>query len=196
MNNTKIEYVVAEVKDIPNSFVLGQISYTEKMWHTAEGIPRSATWPSGVTHSVSKDFPNDMLLVDVFRSPHQFLLISTRLKDFLVKQECENVEFLPVSILDHKGKIAGEYFILHPIMPVDCLDVEASEAKPHIMDDSIFHAIARIALIPSKIEMQRKIFKIKGLVDLVIFRKDLAQEIDAQGFTGIGWRPLSEFNRC
>ncbi len=191
----KQNYVVWEDKDVPNSFVLDKLSHVDNTWELTEGIPRAKGWPFGVTQSVDPDFPNDILLIDAFRSPERRIIISQAFKNFFVSKEVKQVEYLPVAIIDHKGKPAGDYFILHPVFPVECLDIESSEAEWDILDDTTLHAIKRIVIDESKVDPKLQIFKIKFLYDLIIVRRDLAESITANKFSGVEWTELSDFSR-
>jgi hypothetical protein len=191
----KDKYVVWKAKYVPNSFVLDKMSFVEDTWEIVEGIPRSQSFPSGVTHTVSQEYPNDMLLVDVFRSPHRMILISPALKDFFEKKNVKQVEYLPVAILNHKGKPADDYFILHPIHPVECLNIKESEAKWDYMDDTTIGPIKQIIIDETQVDPELQIFKIKYLYDIIIVRRDLAEAIDALGATGIEWIELHDFGR-
>jgi hypothetical protein len=190
-----VNYLVWTAAPIEHSFALHRLSDVPDFYEIVEGVPRAAGFPVGVTHTVSKDYPHDMLQQDVFRSPHRVFLTSTELKVFLGRQALKNVEFLPVTLLDHRSKPVGNYFILHPIDPVDCLDVAASQAKPNPVDKDYFYEIKQIVLKPEKVNPQLEIFRIKGLFDQIIIRRDLAAAMDAQGFTGVAWTELAAFHR-
>jgi hypothetical protein len=117
------------------------------------------------------------------------------LKQFLEQRKLKNVEFLPVAILDHKNNVAGSYFILHPVFPVDCLDLDASHAKLDPADKSYVYEIQEIVVKPENIDPELAVFKIKRLFEQIIIRKDLAAAMDAQGFTGYCWTEFSDFHR-
>lgn len=188
-------YVVLDYKPNDDSFVLGKLSRVPQRYELVEGEPRSADFAEGVTHTVSDDYPKDIGLLDVFRSPNLVCLISQRLQQFLQDKALKNVEFLPVTLLNHRQKPTAPYFLLHPIHPIDCLDKAASRAKPSAGDPTYVGDIDSIVVRPEKIDLDLQILKIKGLYEEIVFRRDLALEIDAGGFTGFGWIAFRDFRR-
>jgi hypothetical protein len=69
------------------------------------------------------------------------------------------------------------------------------EPKPNPVDKDYFYEIKQIVLKPEKVNPQLEIFRIKGLFDQIIIRRDLAAAMDAQGFTGVAWTELAAFHR-
>ncbi|MCK5219083.1 hypothetical protein KAR10_06155 [bacterium] len=191
----KTNYVVWRTKEVPDAFVLDELSEVEDDWEIVKGVPRAATFPFNVTFSVDPDFPDDILLIDAFETTEAMTVISPRLKAFFEKRAVKQVEYLPVTILDHKGKPAAEYFILHPVYPVECLNLEDSEAKWDFIDDTTIGKVKRIVFDESKVGPELQIFKIKYLYDVIIVRRDLAEAMAAEGFTGMQWTELADFKK-
>ena len=191
----KPNYVVWKTKEVPNAFVLDALSKVEDRWEIVEGVPRAATFPFNVTFTVDPDFPHDTLLIDAFESTVAMTVISAKLKAFFEERTVRQVEYLPVTILDHKGRPAAEYFILHPIYPVDCLNLKESEAKWDFIDDTTIGKVERIVFDDSKVDPELQIFKIKYLYDVIIVRRDLSEAMEAEGFTGMQWTELADFKK-
>lgn len=189
----KSNYVVWRFHRVPNSCVLDQLSGVLKTYQIRKGIPRAEGFPSDAKFSLDPDFPNDTLLVDAFDNVYRMVLISPALKKFLDTRGLVNVEFLPVTIMDHKGKPRANYFIVHPICPVECLGLAASGAKWHPVNKETIDTVERLVLEPDKIDPNLQIFKIKFYYDYVLLRKDLADAITAEGFTGIRWVGTDDF---
>ncbi len=191
----KSNYVVWETKEVPNAFVLNTLSGVEAVWEVVEGFPRAATFKAGATFTVDPDFPHNTLLIDAFETSKAVTVISPRLKAFLEARAVKQVEYLPVTILDHKRRPAAEYFILHPIHPVDCLNFKESEAEWDFIDDTTIGKIKRIIFDESRVDPELQIFKIKYLYDAIIVRRDLSRAMDEAGFTGMKWAELYDFKR-
>jgi hypothetical protein len=189
------DHVVLTHAPSEHAFVLKALSPVPKKWQVVEGVSRADGWPADVTHTVDPDYPHDMTLDDVFRSPAQVFLVSPALKDFLVARSIPSVEFLPVTLLNHKKKPAANYFILHPVDPVDCLDDAASGAQPDPMAPSQVYKIQRIEMKPAAVDPSLEMFRIDRLYQHIIVKSSLAHAIEAAGFTGVSWTELSDFHR-
>jgi hypothetical protein len=193
--STNADYVVLTHAPTEHAFVLHKLSPVDDFFEVVDGDPRAHDFPSDVTHTVSADYPHNIALDDVLRSPQLVFLISPRLKAFLEERKVKQVEFLPVTILDHKKKPAGHYFILSPIHPLNCLDEAASGAKPNPMAPSQVHEIQQIVLKPGSVDPELEIFKIDRMSQHVMVSRSLAQAIDAAGFTGLSWTEFRDFHR-
>ena len=115
-----------------NSYVEGFCVLTglkgfNQPWLLAKGVALANNWPSDATFSMSPDYPTDMKLSDqVFGGSYR--VVSIRLKEALSSiDESSNIEFLPVSILNHKGRLASkDYFIMNPLDSIDCINQDES----------------------------------------------------------------------
>lgn len=188
------EYVVWKSEPVPHAFVLHKLQGVDLHFQLVKGVPRLEGFPEDAVHTVDPDYPNDITPMDSFRSPHLITLISSRLKDFIASMDPKDVEFLPVGIHNHKDKSIGQYFILHPTHPVDCLDKKLSEAKPHVAVPKSIGEIKRIVLDDAKVDFERDLFKIRGLFREILIRKRVADGITEAGFTGVGWTALPDYS--
>jgi hypothetical protein len=193
--SAKVDFFVWQFKHVPNACVLDELIGVEKKYQITKGIPRAATFSGNAAFTMDPDFPNDTLLVDAFETTKKMTVISPRLKAFLEEQTLKNVEFLPITIINHKKRPAAQYFVLHPIHPVDCLDMKESDVKWDPIDDSQIYEVTRMVLDVSRMDPEIQLFKIKYFYDFVIVRQDLVEAIKAQNFTGIKWTELSDFRR-
>jgi hypothetical protein len=195
MDGAEKDFVVWEFEDVPHSFVLDRLRGVQKVFELVEGIPRAAGFSTEARFSVDPDFPNEIGLVDAFTNTYHFTLISEKLKEFITSHKPKAVEFLPVTLLDHKSRAAGKYFILHPIDPVNALDIDESGVTWDLTDNTIIDGIKRIVLKDSALDKTRLLLKLKHFYDYILVRRDLADAISAQGFTGIRWVECRDFSR-
>lgn len=191
--SANLNYFVWRFQDVPNSCVLDELSGVPKMFQIRKGIPRAEGFPSDAKFTLDPDYPNDTLLVDAFDNVYRLAVISLTLKTFLEGRDIVNVEFLPVTIMDHKGKPKANYFIVHPIYPVECLDLEASGAKWDTVNKDTIDTVDRLVLNTDKIDPNLQIFKIRFFYNYLLVRQNLADAITAEGFTGIRWVPVDDF---
>ncbi len=73
-----------------------------------------------------------MVLPDLIGNVSSMLVVSKRVKEVIASPELINddVEYLPVWIYNHKGRLASkDYFLVNPVGSIDALDHEASDIK-------------------------------------------------------------------
>ena len=91
------------------------------------GMSRIVGFPSNAQYHMDREYKKQVALADALWGPGGDRVISAKLKNFIEARKPIGVEFLPVSIIDHKGKVASkDYFILHPVRIVDCVDQKMS----------------------------------------------------------------------
>lgn len=186
-------YVVWRFNDVSNSCVLDELSGVSKTFQIRKGVPRAGGFPSDAKFTLDPDYPNDTLLVDAFDNVYRMVVISPALKSFLEGRNVKNTEFLPVTIIDHKGKPKAKYFILHPLYPVECLDLEASGARWDTVNKDTIDSVQRLVLNTEKIDPNLQILKMKFFYNYLLVRRELADAITSEGFTGIRWVNPSDF---
>ncbi len=167
---------------------LGGLSDFEDSWEVGDGVPRVDGWPSDVSLEMSQDFRKYTLTPDCVKSSNAAMIISQPVVEFLRAKELANVEYLPVTVLNHKGKaVDTPYFILHPIHPVECLDTDKCAIAWSIGDDTVIDTLGAFHSDDNKCQDLPPMMRIAGLSYHVAVHRDLAGEIDAAGFSGIGW---------
>jgi hypothetical protein len=133
-------------------------------------------------------------MTDNLINTRTLIVASLKLKNFLETRQLPKVEYLPITILDHKGRPASrDYFIIHPIEPVDCLDVSQCGAQRSSIDPETIQWLDRLVIDEGKIDPSRDMFRLKFFYDVILVRRELAAAIDAEGLTGIRWIELSDY---
>ena len=174
--------------NIPNACVLGEFKRVDKSFQLRKGVPRAATFQEDASFTMHEDHPYDTLLTDSLNNIFMMIVASRRLKEFLEARALKQVEYLPVTILDHKGRPASrDYFIIHPVNPVDCLNIDECNARWGHIDKNSIKFVKRLVLDVSKIDPERELFRPKYYHKVILVRQDLAEAIDREGFTGIWW---------
>lgn len=192
----KSDYVIWDSEVITNACVLYDLKGVDKILDLKRGISKASDFPSDAAFTMNPDFPNNTLLVDNLINTDMLIVVSLRLKAFLDARSLMNVEYLPVAILDHKGKIASKkYFIVNPIEPVECLDLDKSGAKLGLIGSSKNEVtmVDRLVFDEERIDKVRELFKPKLFYRVTIATRDLAAAIDAEKFSGIRWINIEEY---
>jgi hypothetical protein len=176
-----------------NGCLLKEHSELEDPWDITEGISRSANFPADFSYAMDPEFPHSTLLTDNVTNLTEWIIVSPRLRDFVEQQRVPKLEFLPVTILDHRDRAAANYFLLNPLEPVDCVDAQASGARFSRIDTSRIQEFQQLVLDEQRIDRERPLFKLKHLFQAVLVRRDLADAITSGGFSGIRWKELSAY---
>lgn len=157
------------------------------------GEPVLANFPDDAYFTMDPDAPYDTLLVDNLDNTDLAIVASPRLKEFLEGYPVAKVEYLPVTIVNHKGRPAARYYIVHPLDPVDCLDVPACNAAFGAVDKDNILDLERLVIDAGKVDPRRALFRPKMFYQVIVVRRALAEAVDAAGFTGVRWIELSDF---
>jgi hypothetical protein len=178
--------------DGPSGKNVASLSFLQgvkKDYEIGDGIPMLKRWPKDAHFKMRTDYPGykrDTKLQDVWVPFYGTPVVSKRVKGFLEKKKLKNVEYLPVNILDHKGKVADkDYFIVHPIKAQDCLDIEASEPEYNLINEDEISEVKRLVIDDKRLDKKVQMFRIEGYSKELFVRKDLALEMVEQGFTGL-----------
>ena len=185
-------YVIWKFASYPGACVLQDLTGIDATFRLNNGTSFAADMPSGMAFHMNPDFPNDLALGDSLLNSDMLVIGSRRLRDFLAQRDIAKLEFLPTGVVDHKGREASaDYFVIHPIEPVDCLDRQQSVYKASPLNKAKIREISKLVLNESAIPEDRQIFRIAGYWNLTLVRRDLAEALLAGGFSGIRFIELS-----
>ena len=188
------DYVVWGAEEIPRGIVLDELEGAGDFdIEMTTGQRCLESFPHDVVFTADKDFPNNLALADTIENTKGVVVVSQKLKEFLESWNPPEVEFLPVTVLNHKKRPAGKYFIVHPVSPVDVLKAKESGAKYDPDMDDWVDSVKKIVLDKSKIDPDRLLFKLHSFYECVLIRKDLADAITKKGFTGVKWIDCSQY---
>ena len=191
----KPNFVIWTNKVIPHGCSLYELTGVDKDYQLRKGIPRSVNFPEQAAFSMDPDHPTDTLLTDNLFNNYLLIVGSRRLKEFFEEKAVIKVEYLPITILNHKGKPAGrDYFIINPIEPIECIDLQRSDVRWDPMDETTIKGVSRLVIDETKIESGRVLFRPKAFYWVILIHRRLAEMIDAQGFTGVCWVEFDAFS--
>jgi len=191
-----IDYVFWAARRLENVCQLVDLQGVEREWELDEGVPRSASFPDGATLRMDPNYPYHTLLADNLLNTERLIVASGKLKTFLESRQLAEVEYLPVKVLNHKNRpVDVQYYIIHPVNPVDCLDLEQSGPRWSAIDTTRIKALNRFVIVESKIDKGREMFRPKHFHRATLVKRTLAEAIDKEGFTGIRWFELDQFTQ-
>lgn len=158
------------------------------------GVSVANKFPSNMSYQMSELFPDDILLSDNFNVSGQ-IVISGRLKTYIVGALPDHsIEFLPVSIINHKGRVAAtDYFILHSLGLVDCINIEESAVTWNPLDEKIIMECEGLVIDENRIPTNVKIFRPLHWGSETMVLPKFADELKAAGFTGLRFIPANGY---
>jgi hypothetical protein len=190
-----MNYVIWKYDHVEGACSLLEPTGIDSMVPLKEGEPiASGISGSGLSSAMNPESPDDLMLLDNVHNTDGILVASPRLRAFLGERNLADVEYLPISILDHKGRVAApDYFVIHPVAPVDAIDADASLCKMSRIKKDRIQSMKKLALRPDAIPADRKLFRLKGLWNVALVSRPVADAISAAGFSGIRWLELSAY---
>jgi hypothetical protein len=189
-------YVIWKYQSEPFAAVLETLTGLEKVFRLKDGVPLQATFPADVRYHMHADFPNDLVLVDNMQNLHRLAVTSARLKEAIERRGAANIEFLPITIIDHKGRPASkDYFIVHSVGLVDCIDREKSVYKNDVIIPGNMSSVKRLVIDETRIPPDREIFRLEGFREVLVVRRDVADALDDEKFTGLTWQRIQDYPR-
>ncbi|MEE9382898.1 MAG: hypothetical protein V3V08_05730 [Nannocystaceae bacterium] len=142
-------------------------------------------FPTGAFFEMDADFRRDVKLSDQHLTGEGgMVLIGPAPAEFIRSRELPNVRLLPVSLHDHKGRIASEHHhLLHTTTIIDCIDPQASGAMWNAIDPSLMAGWSELVLQPD-LDPLPPLFRAKHVEHLIFLREDLASALGSAGFEG------------
>jgi len=166
----------------------------EDAYELNRGISRAESWPAGVTCVMDPEFPTDIELTDNLYGTN-IIVVSERLRDALAGgNAADGVEFLPVSIVNHKGRVASNsYFVLNPPTTIECIDLKASKVKWNVLNKKLISTCERLVIDEKKVPAQVSTFRPRHLPMRILVRTEVAKSLEAAGLTGLHFGDLADF---
>jgi hypothetical protein len=179
--------------DRGNEFCVIKEPEISNSWELTRGIPRVATMPSPARCTMDPSFRKEVRLSDNLYGA-TVPVISLRTRDVLEAAVSDRVEFLPVEVVNHKGRVEpATYFILHPLDVVDCIDKEASGVEWNSIAPDRISRCKSLVLKKDAIPENAKLFRPKYWGKNIFVRQDLADALQGAGLTGLYFRPAEGY---
>lgn len=187
-------FTIWNFADVPKAYVPDTLLKVGSKLALRTGVSFADQMPQDMKFTADPDYPDDFLMLDSFGNTQSVIPISPRLKAFLEAKGIPRLEFLPVDLLDHGGKVIANYFLLHSTQVIDAIDKTQTELEVDDLNEQMFSTVENLTLLDERIPPETQIFRVKGLYDVTCVSRELAREIDALGFTGIEWEETSEYS--
>jgi hypothetical protein len=191
-----MEYRVAKIKRERGACILDAIRGLSESFRLELEAPLARGWPADAHFPMDQNFPNDLTPADFILNGNNVLLVSKRVKEFLEAEKVSAVEYLPVAIVNHKGRKEKEpFFIVHPLEHQDCIDLEKTQVRRNAIDAEVFSNVKNLTFDPKALNPKLTLFALKRFSSIAVFRADLAEKILATGFTGVKFVPPEKWSK-
>jgi len=181
-------FVTWKTKRVPKGAVLKDLQGVERTFAMRRGESFKDIMPAGACFHFDPDYQRDILPVDFYLNVDGMMVCSQRAAEFVRSHAPAALEYLPVNIIDHKGKpLESVHFILHPVDHPDCLDSARSDVTWSPINPNVVQFADHVEIDATRVPTDRLIFCPKSFPDLMLVRRELAEAIVGQGFTGARW---------
>jgi len=154
-------------------------------WKFDKGISLAKDFPMGGEVSFSDNYPDDRNLYDFQPNLMSDLLVSGRARKLIESLGVTNAEWLPVVVKDHQGTVVGkDYAFLNLQGAEDAIDMERSVYKMNAIAKDQIGLIKKLALKPTAINPQAKMFRCTTERRLILIREDVYAAFVQAGLTG------------
>jgi hypothetical protein len=164
---------------------LRDVQGVEDSFEIDEGVSRLDGWPAGAFAAMDPDFPKDIGLADSLYGAG-FVVVSGNARRLLDAQGVNHVEFLPIRIVNHKGrKASDDYFIVNPLDVCDCIDLDASGVKWNAIDPESLSGCKKLVLREGVIPPEYKLFRLGSWKNVIVIRRGLADRMLEAKLSGL-----------
>ncbi len=188
------DYVIWKCSIVQDAVVLKKLVNVPKQYQLRDGVSRAQGFPADAAYTMDPDFPDNTLLTDSLYNIGGRIIASPRLQKLLKQRKVKFVEYLALAILNPKGKpFSNEYVMVHPIEPVDCIDLDRSKYEMSTIVQTEIDEMHQLVLKPESIPPDRVLFKAHQYPGAVIAHRDLAKAIDDAGMIGVQWVEIADY---
>ena len=178
-------FVAWKARSGMNLCSLSRIDNVENPIDLQKGLPMD-DWPENAVMIMDANYPKALKLEDNVYNLRSFIVASKALKDVVEEQNPPDVQFLPVAIQNHKGKIASrDYFIIHPTRLEDCIEIEKSGVEWNPIDEDIISVWETLVVDEARINPTSILFRFKQAPTKILVRRELADALESAGFSGL-----------
>lgn len=160
-----------------------------------KGVPLKRLMPPCPGYAMSEDYPERRALQAFQTNTLGLLVVSQEAREVLESGRGANIEFLPIRIIDHRGKVASaEYSIANVLGTVDCMDRERSVFKSSHLDPNVFTSCRKLVLREENIPADVDIFRLSSEPTTFLVTHGLKERLEARGLRGMLFVPIEEYN--
>ncbi len=188
-------FVLVEDYDETHVLIDDSAADIPKQYQLLKGISRQNGWPDDVVFRFSDNRAEGMFLTDWVNNESGWLVISDRFKKLVEAFPVPDIEFLPVKINNHKGRLASDsYWIGNFLMLTEAVDREQSDFKEDRGNKGQIRHFDKLVVRKGTLQEGPPMFRLKESPDMVLAREDLVKALESKRLTGMKFVDTSEFN--
>ena len=155
-------------------------------WELLEGEPLAAQFPETVRLRFSQLYPENIRLYDFVDNTLLLRIVSKRVRAIFDQFSIEQVEYIPVEIMDHQGNLASnDYFLMNVMNTQPIIDMKRSKYEMCMIEEGQISGFDEIRLTTEQVDMDASIFRSDRRASLYFMTDDVVQAIKAAGLTGL-----------
>lgn len=164
-------------------------------WRYLESHRLGPEFPNGTAMRFSPSFQDRRKVYDFVTNILDIRIISERVRRIVLELAPDDVEFLPVTLMDHQGDVASrEHFIMNVLSRRDVIDLERSDVR---MSALLKWEINRVRKLVLKDEINlegSRVFRPEHLRVNTMIDATLHEAFLAAGLTGCDFFPANGWN--
>lgn len=133
-----------------------------------------------------------LVIPDVINNALGYLMVSPPVQALLSSRATAEIEYLPFTILNHKGRPSGNGYIVNVIGTVSCVDIEKTEGLPDPVNEGWLMSLDVLHLDQEQADRAPNIFRIDVMPRVIVIRDDLRAALQDHGVTGARYLKTGE----
>lgn len=175
---------------------LGILKNVPDKFELSTGTPRAAGFPDNAKLEMNPRYPKQIALADSYSCGDRLWIASARLGELVAQHTPRDLELLPVTIFDHKGRaVEAKHVLINPTLNVDAIDRAKSVIEWNDIDPDDILTAKPLVVDESKLPTDLGVVRLKGLSGFILVSQPLQDAITAAGMTGILWMPIESWSR-
>jgi len=190
-----IFYLLEELGDANNQKLCFLDNFVDSIaaesWRVHMGEPLAPVYPPSACIFLTGEESGIKLSSFVGNAKSMFL-VSSGLRDLIAEYVTKNIEYLPVTICDHRKRPLGrDYFIVNPLGAIDCLDLKKSRVMYSKKDPAKIVQVRDYVLDRKKVKDAPQLFRLEHSRATYVIGPALARAIQARkDITNVKWDEL------
>jgi hypothetical protein len=178
----------------PGYCTVTRIQNYDASWDLIRGRSLQGKLTGAAQYVMSPREPRAIKLADCIENSDGTIIASKRVADFLRSKEIRGVEYVPVSIINHKGRVAtDDYWMVNILAIQDCLDLAQCKPTYNAINAVEIDTVEKFVLEEAKLDPAFALFRCKNFYDHIVVAPQLAAELEQQAFNGLWFRPISKY---
>ncbi len=150
------------------------------------GIAMGSEYPAGLRFQMAPEVKGN-LIADVVPNALGYFMVSKRMKELLSQHATADIEYLPFSLLNTKGRVvADDLHIVNVLGARDWADIDRSfgARRTSLEGEREFGRIRRLYLRDDAVDPSTNLFRLGAMPKLILMREDLREHFERAGMTG------------